>query len=190
MPEKNRQAGAESNWRLNDIEKLIDLLVKQDIGEFEMEKDGFRIRIRRGEIQNPAPAAAAAAAVLPMPVRAAIQAVPPDAPLVPAQALPTPPPIGTVEASGSPTDSTEGLYIIKSPIVGTFYRGSSPNTEPFVQAGDVVRMGQVLCIIEAMKLMNEIESEVNGEVVRLYVENGQPVEYGQSLFAIKPSHKK
>ena len=88
------------------------------------------------------------------------------------------------------TESPEGLHLIKSPIVGTFYSAPAPNAPPFVKLGDVVQVGQVLCIIEAMKLMNEIESEVAGELVRVYVENGQPVEYGQSLFAIKPSHKK
>jgi acetyl-CoA carboxylase biotin carboxyl carrier protein len=192
MPDKNRHAagGAESDWRLKDIERLIDLLVEREIGEFEMEKDGFRIRIRRGEIQNPALAPAPAAAVLPLPIPTVMQADTPNASSTSAQALLTPTAATTEEAAGSTAESTEGLYIIKSPIVGTFYRSSSPNSEAFVQAGDVVRMGQVLCIIEAMKLMNEIESEVNGEVVRVYVENGQPVEYGQSLFAIKPSHKK
>jgi acetyl-CoA carboxylase biotin carboxyl carrier protein len=93
-------------------------------------------------------------------------------------------------ADSSTTESIEDLYIIKSPIVGTFYNAPSPNAPPFVKAGDVVHAGQVLCIIEAMKLMNDIESEVAGEIVRIYAENGQPVEYGQSLFAIKPSHKK
>jgi acetyl-CoA carboxylase biotin carboxyl carrier protein len=190
MPDKNRQAagGGESDWRLKDIERLIDLLVEREIGEFEMEKDGFRIRIRRGEIQNPAPAPAAA--VLPLPVPTVMQGASPIASSTSVQALPATEPATAVEAAGSTAESTEGLYIIKSPIVGTFYRSSSPNSEAFVQAGDAVRLGQVLCIIEAMKLMNEIESEVNGEVVRVYVENGQPVEYGQSLFAIKPSHKK
>jgi acetyl-CoA carboxylase biotin carboxyl carrier protein len=89
-----------------------------------------------------------------------------------------------------PAESSEGLYIQKSPIVGTFYAAPAPNAPPFVKSGDVVQVGQVLCIIEAMKLMNELESEVAGEVARIYVENGQPVEYGESLFAIKPSHKK
>jgi len=79
---------------------------------------------------------------------------------------------------------------MKSPIVGTFYAAPAPNAPPFVKVGDTVQVGQVLCIIEAMKLMNELEAEVAGEVVRVYVENGQPVEYGQSLFAIEPSHKK
>jgi acetyl-CoA carboxylase biotin carboxyl carrier protein len=89
-----------------------------------------------------------------------------------------------------PAESSEEVHIIKSPIVGTFYSSPAPNAPPFVEVGDAVQVGQPLCIIEAMKLMNEIESEVAGEVVRAYVENGQPVEYGQSLFAIKPSHKK
>ncbi len=79
---------------------------------------------------------------------------------------------------------------MKSPIVGTFYSSPSPNAPPFVKVGDAVQIGQVLCIIEAMKLMNELEAEVAGEIVRVYVENGQPVEYGQSLFAIEPAHKK
>lgn len=188
MPEKNRQAstGAEGEWRLKDIEKLIDLLVEREIGEFEMEKDGFRIRIRRGEPLGAAPVASAPT-VLPVSVPTVIQAAPTVAPPMPD---PVPAPHVPGETAESAAESTEGLYIIKSPIVGTFYRSASPNSEAFVQAGDVVRVGQVLCIIEAMKLMNEIESEVNGEVVRVYVENGQPVEYGQSLFAIKPSHKK
>ena len=88
------------------------------------------------------------------------------------------------------SESAEDLHIIKSPIVGTFYASPAPNAPPFVQLGDAVQVGQALCIIEAMKLMNEIESEVAGEVVRTYVETGQPVEYGQLLFAIRPSHKK
>jgi len=79
---------------------------------------------------------------------------------------------------------------MKSPIVGTFYAAPAPDAPPFAKIGDVVQLGQVLCIIEAMKLMNELESEVAGEIVRIYVESGQPVEYGQSLFAIKPSRKK
>ena len=193
MPEKNRQAagGSESDWRLKDIERLIDLLVEREISDFEMEKNGFRIRIRRGEAQGLQPPATAAPTVFPVPVPAVIQTPPSAIPLAtPAAASPAPPPTAAPSQAEEAAESTEGLYIIKSPIVGTFYRSSSPNTEAFVQAGDVVRVGQVLCIIEAMKLMNEIESEVNGEVVRVYAENGQPVEYGQSLFAIKPSHKK
>jgi acetyl-CoA carboxylase biotin carboxyl carrier protein len=192
MPEKNRPggAGAENDWRLKDIEKLIDLLVEREISEFEMEKNGFRVRIRRGESHGSSPAPVTPA-VVPVPVPTLIPAAPSAAPVSPPSPAPALAGPGTTdESTESPGESTEGLYIIKSPIVGTFYGSSSPNAEPFVNAGDVVRVGQVLCIIEAMKLMNEIESEVNGEVVRVYVENGQPVEYGQSLFAIKPSHKK
>jgi acetyl-CoA carboxylase biotin carboxyl carrier protein len=88
------------------------------------------------------------------------------------------------------TESTEGLFIMKSPIVGTFYSAPSPSAPPFAAVGDPVRVGQVICIIEAMKLMNELESEVAGKIVRAYVENGQPVEYGQTLFAIEPARKK
>ena len=187
MPEKQRPVGEtpEHDWRLKDIQKLIDLLVEREISEFEMEKNGFRIRIRRGEVHAAAPAAVLAPSVVPVPltVTAAPLASPPSDP-TPANLQP----VSAAEAA--PSESTDGLYIIKSPIVGTFYDGPSPNAEAFVQPGDVVHVGQVLCIIEAMKLMNEIQSEVNGQVVRIYAESGQPVEYGQSLFAIKPSHKK
>lgn len=85
---------------------------------------------------------------------------------------------------------TEELHIIKSPIVGTFYAAASPGAPPFIKAGDMIQAGQVVCIIEAMKLMNEIEADISGELARTLVENGQPVEYGQGLFAIRPSKKK
>ena len=188
MPEKTRQGTDDQgrNWTLKDIRKLIDLVVDRQLTEFEIESDGFRIRIRRGESQ--AVASPPAQAVLPA-APGAGAAVLPAAAANPATAASTPAePVQHPEPSSS--DSAEGLYIIKSPIVGTFYRSPSPNAEPFVKPGDEVRVGQVLCIIEAMKLMNEIESEVNGEIIRVYVESGQPVEYSQSLFAIKPSHKK
>ena len=187
MPEKQRPGGEtpEHDWRLKDIQKLIDLLVEREISEFEMERDGFRIRIRRGEAHAPAPAVLAPS-MLPVPLP--VVPAPPPAPAEPAPAAAAPPLSGAEVTP--PAESTDGLYIIKSPIVGTFYASPSPNAEPFVQPGDVVHIGQVLCIIEAMKLMNEIQSEANGEVVRIYAESGQPVEYGQSLFAINPSHKK
>src|SRR6266436_5275091 len=86
--------------------------------------------------------------------------------------------------------STEDLHLVKSPIVGTFYESPSPGTEAFVKVGTHVETGKVLCIVEAMKLMNEIESDVTGEVIRIFVENGQPVEYGQPLFGIRPSRQK
>jgi acetyl-CoA carboxylase biotin carboxyl carrier protein len=107
-------------------------------------------------------------------------------PVATAPPQPSPPPAESEPAA----DSTEGLFIMKSPIVGTFYSSPAPNAPPFVKAGDTVQVGQVICIIEAMKLMNELEAEVAGQIVRAYVENGHPVEYGQSLFAIEPVRKK
>jgi len=178
MPGKNvgkeeREARA---WNLKDIGQLLDLLVAREISEFEMEKDGLRLRIRRGITYQPASGSAG------LSVQYA-------GPLGPSATSP-----GRDDAPTAtehpPAESTDDLYIIKSPIVGTFYNAPSPNAPAFVKLGDVVQVGQVLCIIEAMKLMNDIESEVAGEILRVYVENGQPVEYGQSLFAIKPSYKK
>jgi acetyl-CoA carboxylase biotin carboxyl carrier protein len=183
MPGKNpRQIkeGSARAWNLEEIQELLDLLVQREISEFEMERGGLKIRIKRGNsraesfnpgsyaeppLERPAPAPA------PRPASEDRGATPPVA-----------------EAPAA--EPAEGLHIIKSPIVGTFYASPAPNAPPFVTPGDVVEVGQVLCIIEAMKLMNEIESEVAGEVVRAYVENGQPVEYGESLFAIKPSLKR
>jgi acetyl-CoA carboxylase biotin carboxyl carrier protein len=185
---KPQGQGSERGWRLEDIQKLIDSLVEREISEFEMEQDGFRIRVRRGE----APAVAPASLMTPTVVPVAVPAVVPQsasAPPGPSPAAQQAPATAT-PGEALPAEPAEGLHIIKSPIVGTFYRSASPKAEPFVKVGDVVREGQVLCIIEAMKLMNEIESEVSGEVVRINVENGQPVEYGQSLFAIKPSAPK
>ncbi|HZP03035.1 MAG TPA: acetyl-CoA carboxylase biotin carboxyl carrier protein [Terriglobia bacterium] len=184
MPSKHQPRSSESeerSWGVKDLQRLIDVLIEREISEFEMEKDGFRIRIKRGN--TPATVVAAAPA-------AAVQAIP--APAIPPAVLASPPePAPSPGAApAEPAEPAEGLHIIKSPIVGTFYASPSPDAPPFVKPGDVVEVGKVLCIIEAMKLMNEIESEVAGEVVRVYVENGQPVEYGQSLFAIKPSHKK
>jgi acetyl-CoA carboxylase biotin carboxyl carrier protein len=162
----------------------LDLLAGKEITEFEMEQQGVRIRVRRGNppaagsgdangsvaSHAPAPVAAVGPAVLAVEVQ--------PAPAAPAAA-----------ASEAPAESTEGLYVMKSPIVGTFYSSPAPNAPPFVGVGDIVQVGQVICIIEAMKLMNELEAEVAGRIVRAYVENGQPVEYGQSLFAIEAARK-
>ena len=183
MPGKKPLRAKESTdrgWSLKEIQDLIDVLVERKITEFEMEQSGLRVRIKRGDAQSMNPGAAS--------LSFAVPASPAPAPA----GLPLP--VGAAEASPAPveasTEAPEGLHLIKSPIVGTFYSAPAPNAPPFVKLGDVVQVGQVLCVIEAMKLMNEIESEVAGELVRVYVENGQPVEYGQSLFAIKPSHKK
>jgi acetyl-CoA carboxylase biotin carboxyl carrier protein len=183
MPSRNPPRGAEGSasiWNLKDIRELIDLLVEREITEFEMEKDGARIRIKRGNshAENPGVVAYPANGLAGWPA--------------PPPTVHAPPPVSpaAVPAQPAAAESAEELHIIKSPIVGTFYNAPAPDAPPFVTLGDVVQVGQPLCIIEAMKLMNEIESEVAGEVVRVYVENGQPVEYGQALFAINPHHKK
>ncbi len=176
---KPQSGAAKQGWDLKQIRDLIDLLIDRQVGEFELEKDGVRIHIRRGVLQQEPMLVSQA------PTAAASEQIQPSAPLAP------PAPEGvTARAEASTGEAAEGLYIVKSPIVGTYYASPAPNAPPFVKPGDAVRVGQVLCIIEAMKLMNEIESEVAGEVVRIYAENGQPVEYGESLFAITPSREK
>ena len=171
-------------WNLTNIQELLDLLAGKEITEFEMEQQGVKIRVRRGN-SHPQSANGYVVAAGTAPVVAA-QA---PAPAIPVEAAPaTPAPAAAPPESAQET--TEGLYIMKSPIVGTFYSSPSPNAPPFVNPGDIVRVGQVVCIIEAMKLMNELEAEVAGKVVRTYVENGKPVEYGQSLFAIESARKK
>jgi acetyl-CoA carboxylase biotin carboxyl carrier protein len=182
MPGKKRSTGKEASvraWDTEEIQKLIDVLIKREITEFEFEKDGVKIRVKRGKprLKSLTPVQNSDGAFNP-PSFPSSQ--PASVTLHPTPAAPEP----------AAHESTEGLFMIKSPIVGTYYSSSSPNAPPFVKLGDEVQVGQVLCIIEAMKLMNEIESEVAGEVIKTYVENGQPVEYGQSLFAIRPAHKK
>jgi acetyl-CoA carboxylase biotin carboxyl carrier protein len=181
MPGKRTSRGSEGSgaaWNLKEICELIDVLVEREISEFEMEKGGVRIRIKRGNATaESGNSSGAASSLLPA------WASPPS--LSPAPVAPVPPPSAEV----APAEVAEDVHILKSPIVGTFYNAPSPSAPPFVNVGDVVEVGQPLCIIEAMKLMNEIESEAAGEVVRIYVENGQPVEYGQSLFAIRTSHR-
>jgi acetyl-CoA carboxylase biotin carboxyl carrier protein len=136
----------------------------------ELERAGFRLKI-----DGQAPPVVAA----PVPAPAV-----PAAPT--AAAVPAPAPAAGTPAAGAPAPSpSEGAHIVTSPIVGTFYRASSPNADPFVSVGSRVRKGQVLCIIEAMKLMNEIESDVDGEVVEIYPQNAQAVEFGEPLFAIR-----
>jgi acetyl-CoA carboxylase biotin carboxyl carrier protein len=174
-------------WNLNDIQELLDLLAKKEITEFEMEQQGVKIRVRRGNASAVNAGNSNGYVIVSGPGQGAV--APPPAPVAPVEAVPPVAP----SVSGGPdagAESTEGLFIMKSPIVGTFYSSPSPNAPAVVKAGDTVHVGQVICIIEAMKLMNELEAEVAGQIVRTYVENGQPVEYGQSLFAIEPARKK
>ena len=160
---------------MEELRELIALLRDNGLAELELENEGFRVRLRRdsGLVQAGAPATEVQ---LPAPAAAPVQPAPPPA------HGPTHP--GTQASSAASQD--QDLHIIPSPIVGTFYRSPSPTAEPFVKIGTNVEPESVVCIIEAMKLMNEIQAEASGEVVKIYVENGQPVEYGQPLFGIKP----
>jgi acetyl-CoA carboxylase biotin carboxyl carrier protein len=155
---------------------LIDLLIEREVAEFEMEKNGMRIRILRQSSVGASPMVVA-------PGNSSGDSHPhfTEPVSVPASVLPQEP-----VTESQPETPAENLHVLKSPIVGTFFSAPSPDAPPYVNVGDRVHVGQVLCIVEAMKLMNEIESEFAGEIVRMHVENGQPVEYGQPLFTIKP----
>jgi acetyl-CoA carboxylase biotin carboxyl carrier protein len=154
-----------------EIRELIQFLKEQDIAEFELERGDVKVRIKRV-----VPATHAAEARF-IPATLAIAEGATGSPQ-PGAASPAQ---GT--APGSPPE--EPLHAVRSPIVGTFYEAPSPGAPPFAKIGDSVEVGQVLCIVEAMKLMNEIESDVAGEIVKKFVNNGQPIEYGQELFAIR-----
>ena len=160
---------------LDEIKHLIEFLKEHDLSEFELEQDGVKIRIKSGQ-HNHHVMAVPQMQAMPMMAPAAMPAAAPPAT---APAAPTGP--AADEAGGE-------LAIVKSPIVGTFYRSAEPGAKAFVSVGDVVKKGQVLCIIEAMKLMNEIDSEYDGEITSIYIENGQAVQYGERLFSIKPSN--
>jgi len=161
-----------------ELKELIEFLIEKDIAEFELERGDVKVKVKRagehtvvhshGEPRfyavPPAPAAGVELGVV-------SPAVVPAAPAAVVPAAPAP---------------EEGLHTVKSPIVGTFYEAPSPGAPPFVKPGDSVEIGQVLCIVEAMKLLNEIESDVAGEVVKKLASNGQPIEYGQELFVIRP----
>ncbi len=150
----------------DEIKQILALVKEHELAEFELAHQDFKIRIRKdsGVVVTALPAPAAA----PAPVAA---------------------PAAPAPAAAAPAAAVEGdeLAVVTSPIVGTFYTAHEPGAKAFAQVGDIVRKGQVLCIIEAMKLMNEIESEYDGELVKVYVENGKPVQYGERLFAIRAS---
>jgi len=162
-----------------ELKELNEFLKEQDIAEFELERGDVKVRIKRN-IPGQVPEAryCAVPSAHPHGHEAVSVPVPPAAPPGP----PAPPP-AAAEVAEVPE---EKLHVIRSPIVGTFYESPSPGAPPFVKPGDAIEVGQVLCIVEAMKLMNEIESDVAGELVKRLVANGQPIEYGQELFAIRP----
>jgi acetyl-CoA carboxylase biotin carboxyl carrier protein len=159
-----------------ELKELIEFLIEKDIAEFELERGDVKVKIKRAGahtiVYAPAEMHRPMAGSIPEPRQTSSAApVVSSSPAVPAP----------VEAA-----PTEDLHVVKSPIVGTFYEAPSPGAPPFVKVGDTVEVGQVLCIVEAMKLLNEIESDVAGEIVKKMGSNGQPIEYGQELFAVRP----
>ena len=154
---------------LDDVREILALMRENGISEFEIEREGLKLRLRK---DSAAPTVASVPVVV-----TGVHA----APIAPLAAAPEP----VVPALPAGSNTEVELAVVKSPIVGTFYRSPEPGTASFVEIGTTVKKGQVLCIIEAMKLMNEIDSEYDGEIVNIYVENGQPVQYGERLFAIR-----
>jgi acetyl-CoA carboxylase biotin carboxyl carrier protein len=159
---------------LEQLKQILDLVRAHELSEFEVEQDGLKLKIRRN---------AAGVPVVTLPGLAANAPVAAAAPAVSAAAAA--PAAAAVPPAAEANDEDLELAVVKSPIVGTFYRSPEPGASPFVDIGGQVKKGQVLCIIEAMKLMNEIDSEYDGEIVNVYVESGQPVQYGERLFAIR-----
>jgi acetyl-CoA carboxylase biotin carboxyl carrier protein len=149
-----------------ELRELIELISRSDFAEFEIEREGFKLKLVRAAGLTPQPAAKVEPQIIP-----AVAPQPGESP-------------ATAEPSAAATDN--GLVDLISPIVGTFYTSASPDTAPFVEIGSHVNKGQVMCIVEAMKVMNEIEAEVDGEVAEVLVANGQPVEYGEVLFRMRP----
>jgi acetyl-CoA carboxylase biotin carboxyl carrier protein len=175
-PENSAGKGI-SGVDLQEVERLLAFMQEHGLEEFEYERNGIHIRLKKPSVASPA----------------AYRAGAPEASAAGgshASDAATHSSAGVHHGAGVETGRAEDLHVIKSPIVGTFYSAVSPGSDPYVAIGSHVEAGQVLCIIEAMKLMNEIESDVAGEVVRIFAENGQPVEYGQPLFGLRPQRKK
>jgi len=166
LPQPGEEIGHElslTGGSTKQIQELIDLLRRNNLTELEFERQGIRIRVRQDLATRP--------------LATSVQ-----------EFVPTPPqqPMHSTSATTSVSDASTGFLTVTSPIVGTFYRSPSPDADPYVEEGDSVKKGQVLCVVEAMKLMNEIESEVDGRLVKILVENTKSVEYGQALFLIDP----
>jgi acetyl-CoA carboxylase biotin carboxyl carrier protein len=168
---------------LQQLRELVEFLKANGIAEFDMERTDLKVRLKFAGLQPPAPAAVDLSH-LASALAAQSAAAPAVAPVVVPATLPGATPVASAAAPAE-AGPEAGAHIVKSPIVGTFYDAPSPDAEAFVKVGDTVSNGQVLCIVEAMKLMNEIEADAAGEIVKIYVKAGQPVEYGQPLFAIR-----
>jgi len=173
QPSKASESSSIASPEVQQIEQLLRFMSEHNLEEFEYSRGDLRIRLKKPS------------AGVPMYPRS--MGVPEI--IVPGAAERQPSPSTSTSAAPEPRP-TEDLHLVKSPIVGTFYEAPSPGAEAFVKIGAHVESGQTLCIVEAMKLMNEIESDESGELVRIFVENGQPVEYGQPLFGIRPSRKR
>jgi acetyl-CoA carboxylase biotin carboxyl carrier protein len=161
---------------LDQLKQILELVREHALAEFEIEHEGFRLRIRKDAVNGSVVTVPAMGPASPVAVVSAVQAGAPAS--APSPAVDSP-------GDASPGEAEIELAVVKSPIVGTFYRGPEPGAANFVEIGSAVKKGDVLCIIEAMKLMNEIDSEYDGEIASVYVENGQPVQYGERLFAIR-----
>ena len=158
----------------DEINRILEMVREHELSEFELEREGFKIKIKKGHVVNAS-----------VPFAGPMIQQSPAAPQM--QAGTAPAPLEAVPSAPAPSSDEVDFAIVKSPIVGTFFRAAEPGAAPFIDVGSSVKKGDVLCIIEAMKLMNEIDSEYDGEIVKIYVENGQPVQYGERLFAIKPN---
>jgi acetyl-CoA carboxylase biotin carboxyl carrier protein len=164
----------ESSMNIKEIKELIEAVSQHGITDLEVERAGVKVRIKKdGQ---------------PVVVNSVPASPPYSFPTGYAPAAPSPATlVSGAQTTPAVANEEENLFVVRSPIVGTFYRAPNPDAEPFVKAGDTVESGRVLCIIEAMKLMNEIEAEVSGEIVKIYVENREPVEFGEALFGIRPA---
>ncbi len=176
QPSKPTAESTLASSEIQHIEQLLRFMSEHNLEEFEYSNGDLRIRLKK-------PSAGA--------VYSNARPLTPPEIIIAGGVAPQAAPAAAATPSAAPEGrSAEDLHLVKSPIVGTYYGSPSPGAEPFVKIGGYIETGQTLCIVEAMKLMNEIESDISGEVLRIFVENGQPVEYGQPLFGIRPSRKK
>ena len=169
----------ETSINMDELRELADLITAQGFTEFELEKEGFRLRLSRNTYSQTPPNTGATGSVIPFPAPPTATSAAPSSNVTSTAAA------ATLAATDTAPSVVEELHKITSPIVGTFYRAPSPTSDVFVNQGSRVAPETVVCIIEAMKLMNEIQAEVSGTIEKIYVENGQPVEYGQALFGVK-----